>query len=166
MSPRPIFNLREFPPLNLPTYDIALRRRSGDGAIEVYDDLRRIWAMLTPEEWVRQHFTHYLISRLGYPDIRMANEVGLRFNRTVRRCDTVIYDDYARPVAIVEYKAPAVTVSQNTFDQIVRYNLVLKAPYLFVSNGLRHYCVKVNPDSGEYHFLADLPQYDRIVGAE
>ncbi len=166
MSPRPTFDLREFVPLNLPTYDIKLRRRHADGAIEVYDELRRLWVMLTPEEWVRQHFTHYLISHLSYPLLRMANEVGLHFNETQRRCDTVIYDDCLRPVAIVEYKAPSVTVKQQTFDQIVRYNLVLKTPYLFVSNGLRHYCVQVDPDSGGYCFLDGLPQYNEIVGSE
>lgn len=166
MSPRPAFDLREFVPLNLPTYDIRLHRRNADGAIEVYDELRRIWVMLTPEEWVRQHFTHYLIAHLGYPALRMANEVGLRFNGTQRRCDTVIYDDSLTPMAIVEYKAPSVTVTQNTFDQIVRYNLVLKTPYLFVSNGLRHYCVSVDTDSGAYQFLEGLPRYDDILGSK
>lgn len=164
MSPRPSFDLREFVPLNLPVYDIDLRRRAADGAIEVYDELRRIWVMLTPEEWVRQHFTHYMIEHLDYPAVRMANEVGLHLNNTSRRCDTVIYDAYAKPIAIVEYKAPEVTIRRQTFDQIVRYNLVLKTPYLFVSNGLRHYCVSINPDSGEYRFLDGLPRYDDICG--
>ena len=163
MSPRPTFDLREFVPLNLPTYDIALRRRKVDGAIEVYDDLRRIWVMLTPEEWVRQHFVHYLVAHLGYPALRMANAVGLHFNGTQRRCDTVIYDESLTPVAIVEYKSPSVTVNQHVFDQIVRYNLVLKTPYLFVSNGVRHYCVSVDASSGTYRFLADLPLYSDIV---
>ncbi len=162
MSPRPAFDLRVFPPLNLPTYQVELRRRAGDGALEIYDGLRRLWVMLTPEEWVRQHFANYLMAHLGYPASRMANEVGLRFNRTQRRCDTVVYDDYAEPVAIVEYKAPSVAVTQRTFDQVVRYNLVLKTPYLMVSNGLRHYCVRVNPDTGAYDFLDGIPPYEAI----
>ena len=163
MSPRPVNDLREFPPLNLPTYDIRLRHRAADGGIEVYDDLRRMWVLLTPEEWVRQHFTHYLIEHLGYPALRMANEVSLLFNDTQRRCDTVIYDDYASPIGIVEYKASSVTISQRTFDQIVRYNLVLKTPYLLVSNGLRHYCVHVDVENGEYRFLPELPPYKVIL---
>ena len=75
----------------------------------------------------------------------------------------MIYDESLTPVAIVEYKAPSVTVNQHVFDQIVRYNLVLKTPYLFVSNGLRHYCVSVDASSGTYRFLADLPLYSDIV---
>ena len=81
----------------------------------------------TPEEWVRQHFVAWLTGALGYPASLMANEVGLRLNGTLRRCDTIIYDRSLRPLVVVEYKAPSVTISQRVFDQIARYNLVLRA---------------------------------------
>ena len=148
-------------PLNLPSFNIKTKVQGGRTL--VFDFLRRRYVTLTPEEWVRQHFVHYLVTHLGYPALRMANEVGLHFNGTQRRCDTVIYDESLTPVAIVEYKAPSVTVNQHVFDQIVRYNLVLKTPYLFVSNGLRHYCVSADASSGTYRFLADLPLYSDIV---
>lgn len=145
--------------LNLPSFDIALRR-DADGAVRVYDPRRGKWLVLTPEEWVRQHFVHYLINDLEYPAAMVANEVGLTLNDTRRRCDTVIFSRDLRPVCIVEYKRPSVEITAGVFDQIARYNSVLGAPFLMVSNGLRHFCCHF--DGSEYAFLRALPSYQGL----
>lgn len=117
---------------------------------------------LTPEEWVRQHFVNYLIEYRSFPPTLMANEVALRQNGNLRRCDTVVYDMTARPLAIVEYKAPTVTVTESVFDQIVRYNMVMGVRWLIVSNGIRHFCCEVDPESHTYRFLREIPEYSQL----
>ena len=137
-----------------------MRREAADGALQVYDPLRRKWLVLTPEEWVRQHFVAHMIHDLGYPPAVMANEVGVRLNGLQRRCDTVVWRGASgTPLVIVEYKAPSVEITQRVFDQIVRYNMVLQAPYLIVSNGLRHFCCRVNCTERTYSFLESIPPY-------
>ena len=146
--------------LNLPQYDYKLRRDS-DG-VKIYDRLRLKYVALTPEEWVRQHFVEYLISEKGYPPTLMANEVGITLNGTRRRCDSIVVDHSGNVVVIVEYKAPSVNVSQTTFDQIVRYNMVLHARYLIVSNGLNHYCCEIDYDNSTYRFIPEIPLYKEL----
>lgn len=148
-------------PLNLPAARLELRREA-DGLVRVYDPLRRRWLVLTPEEWVRQHFTTYLRDSLGYPAAMMANEVSLELNGQRKRCDTVVYSrEGLRPLLIVEYKRPSVDVTAAVFDQIARYNSVLGARWLMVSNGLRHFCCRFEGDG--YVFARALPQYDELV---
>ncbi len=147
-------------PLNLPPAEVGLRH--GIRGDEIHDPLRGKWLRLTPEEWVRQHFTAYLRTQLGYPAGLMANEIGIRLNGTAKRCDTVVYDRAGRPLMIVEYKAPAIAITQEVFDQIARYALVLKVPYLTVSNGMSHYCCRLDIESGRYGFLQSIPEYDHL----
>ena len=144
--------------LNLPEYDYKVKKRD-DGSWSIWDRLRERWVALTPEEWVRQHFVEWLISDRGFPATLMGNEVSLNQNGIARRCDTVVADHTGEPLVIVEYKAPDITVSQKTFDQIVRYNMVLHARYLIGSNGLSHYCCQIDYSNGSYRFLSDIPQY-------
>lgn len=144
------------PQLNLPAFDIELRRDAA-GRTEVYDPLRRRWLVLTPEEWVRQHFVHWLATAYGYPTSMMANEVGMRFNGMVRRCDTLIYARDLSPLCIVEYKRPSVDITPAVFDQIARYNSVTGARWLMVSNGLRHFCCRF--DGRGYTFVRQIPAY-------
>ena len=92
----------------------------------------------------------------------MANEIGITLNGTSRRCDTVVFDRTGKPLVIVEYKAPSVTVSQRTFDQIARYNMVLQARYLIVSNGLRHYCCRIDYAHRQYCFIPEIPAYTEL----
>ncbi len=148
-----------FDRLNLPPYEIKLRRMP-DGQVQVYDPQRCKWLVLTPEEWVRQHFVHYLVEFLGYPPSMVANEVGMTLNGTRRRCDTVVYSRDLRPVCIVEYKRTDVEITSRVFDQIARYNSVAGAHYLMVSNGLRHFCCRFDGDG--YSFLKGLPSYDEL----
>lgn len=148
--------------LNLPEFDIALRR-TADGHLQVADRLRGKFVALTPEEWVRQHFVNFLIEYRGYPPALMANEVGIRHNGNLRRCDTVVYDASARPVAIVEYKAPTVTITESVFDQVARYNMVLGVRWLMVSNGISHFCCEFSYVTGSYRFVKDIPVYTGLI---
>ena len=144
--------------LNLPTYTFNIKAKP-NGSKVIFDSLRRRFVTLTPEEWVRQHFVRYLIDEKGFPAALMANEVSLTQNGIKRRCDTLVADATGNPLVIVEYKAPHVEISQNTFDQIVRYNMVLRARYLIVSNGMNHYCCRISYDDDSYVFLNDIPSY-------
>ena len=148
-------------PLNLPQYNINVRT-SSDGIHQIYDRLRCKFVALTPEEWVRQHFIAFLIDHKGYPLGLMANEVSLSLNGTSRRCDTVVYNNLAQPMVLIEYKASSVKISQKTFDQIVRYNMVFNAPFLIVSNGLEHYCCHIDLKNHSYKFLHDIPTYQNL----
>lgn len=148
------------PPLNLPQAVLKLATR--DGHVMVFDPLRCKYVTLTPEEYVRQHFTAYMIQHRHYPASVTANEVQINLNDTIRRCDTVVFGPDAHPLMIVEYKAPSVSVTQDVFDQIVRYNMVLHASYLVVSNGLSHYCCRIDYASRSYGFMPEMPDYRDI----
>ena len=148
-------------PLNLPP--CALRTQQRDGQTYVYDFLRRRYIRLTPEEWVRQHFTHFLVHHKHYPAALLANEVTVSVCGVARRCDSVLYHPKdGRPRVIVEYKAPSIKITQTVFDQICRYNMVLQAKYLIVSNGLQHYCCKIDYAHNSYSFLPDVPSYNAL----
>lgn len=147
--------------LNLPSYDVKIAQRNGKNVI--YDFLRRRYINLTPEEWVRQHFTHFLVEHKGYPAALMANEVGLDVGGVMRRCDTVLYHrNGGRPRVIIEYKAPEITITQEVFNQISSYNSVFRADYLIVSNGINHYCCRMNYENNSVEFLQEIPIYDDL----
>ncbi len=153
--------------LSLPP--IAAKLHEDSTGTKIYDRLRRRYVALTPEEWVRQHFVAFLITEKRYPASLMANEVGLSLNGATRRCDTVVFDRGGRPAVIVEYKAPTVSITQKVFDQIVRYNMVLRAGVLIVSNGLSHYCCRVDYKNRQVVFLADIPDFEAlqmVIGRE
>jgi len=128
----------------------------------IFDILRRKYVALTPEEWVRQHFVHYLLERKGYPSGLLANEVQLLLNGTKKRCDSVLYDRNLHARMIVEYKAPHIEITQAVFDQIMRYNIVLRVEYLVVSNGLKHYCCRMDYAANRYEFLKEIPDYGEL----
>ena len=148
--------------LNLPPFDKKIIEK--DGKPFVLDVIRRQYVALTPEEWVRQHFVHFLVNDRGFPQSLMANEVQLKLNGMNRRCDTVVYDRTLRPRIIIEYKAPTVSITRQVFDQICRYNMVLRVDYLIVSNGLVHYCCKVDYETRGYTFLSEIPDYGQVIG--
>ena len=146
--------------LNLPRYEISVKR-NGE-RLTIFDFLRRRHVALTPEEWVRQHFVHFLVEHKGYPKGLLANEVELSVGEKNLRCDSILYDPSLKPRMIVEYKAPSVAVTQKVFQQIATYNLLLHVDYLVVSNGLTHYCVKMDYDNQKYLFLEDIPEYKNL----
>jgi hypothetical protein len=148
--------------LNLPAYEVNMTEK--DGKRLIFDFLRRKYVALTPEEWVRQHFTHYLVESKGYPQGLLANETQLKIGDKHLRCDTVLYNKAMHPLMIIEYKAPNIQIQQKTFDQIVAYNLLLRADYLVVSNGLQHYCCRMDYKLNSYGFLREIPDYQSIAG--
>lgn len=146
--------------LNLPSFNTKIRKK-GDG-LEIFDPLRKKYVALTPEEWVRQHFVHYLISEKQFPASLIANEAGIKLNSLSKRCDTVVYNRQLEPMVIVEYKRPDVTITQEVFDQITRYNSVLKVPYVIVSNGLKHHCCHIDYEQQSYQYLTEIPNYEEV----
>ena len=150
--------------LNLPEYEIKVSERGGKRLI--FDFLRRKYVALTPEEWVRQHFTHYLVAHKGYPKGLLVNETQLRIGDKSLRCDTVLYNKVMQPQMIIEYKAPTIQIQQKTFDQIAAYNLLLHADYLVISNGMQHYCCQMDYEQRSYRFLTDIPDYELIANSQ
>ena len=147
-------------PLNLPSYPAKILKRNGKNVI--FDTLRQKYVALTPEEWVRQHFVHFLTDFKGYPKGLLANEIQLDLNGTKKRCDTVLFNKDLIARMIVEYKAPNIEITQAVFDQITRYNMVLKVEYLIVSNGIRHYCCRIDYNTMQYTFLPDIPAFTEL----
>lgn len=146
----------------LPHYGIKTIRKNGRTAI--FDFLRGRYVALTPEEWVRQHFTHYLVEHLHYPAALLANEVSLRVGRNFRRCDTVLYRrEGGTPRLIVEYKAPTIPITQEVISQISGYNSILRADYLIVSNGYTHYCCHIDYDHLTSSYLPEIPDYKDLA---
>ena len=148
--------------LNLPEYQFNIKKKGTDSLV-IFDTLRKRWVALTPEEWVRQNFVRYLIEDREFPAALMNNEISLTQNGIKRRCDTLVADRQGLPLVIVEYKAPTIEISQKTFDQIVRYNMVLRAQYLIVTNGMRHYCCKIDYENNSYAFLQEIPPYNVLA---
>ena len=143
-------------PLNLPPFDHRVQRQAG--SVMIFDAIRKKYVVLTPEEWVRQHFVHYLI-HLQYPRTLIGVEVGLRYNRMLRRSDIVVYGRDGAPFMVVECKAASVALSAKVFEQVAVYNQPLRAEYLTVTNGLEHYCCRMDYTVGSYTFLKGLPEY-------
>ena len=146
--------------LNLPKAPLKVVRENGK--FSVFDPLRRKYVSLTPEEWVRQHFTHYLVSHKHYPASMLGNEISLSLGSVRKRCDTVLYDHQAQPRMIVEYKAPSVALTQKVFDQVSRYNMALHVDYLVVSNGMQHFCCRMDYEHHTYAFLREIPDYAEL----
>lgn len=138
-------------------------RRNDDGLTQVFCPLRHRYVALTPEEWVRQQFTQFLINERRFPAALMGNEVGISVGNVNRRCDTILFSkEGGKPVVIVEYKAPEVEITQKVFTQISSYNSVLHAQYLIVSNGHQSVCCKMDYENHAYRFLPDIPMYEDL----
>lgn len=146
--------------LNLPPYEVRLK--GTNGRQQIFDFLRRRYVALTPEEWVRQHFTHFLVEQKGYPKGLLCNEYELRIGEKKLRCDTLLYNKEMHPQMIVEYKAPEIEITQRVFDQITAYNMLLHVDYLIISNGLQHYCCRMDYANRRYDFLRDIPDYSQL----
>ena len=144
--------------LNLPTYNFKLK--SNENKTLIFDNLRKKYVVLTPEEWVRQHFVEFLIQEKNYPTSLIAIEKQLVINNRKKRTDILVFNAQGNPHIIVECKAPSIKITQDTFDQIARYNLKLNADYLIVTNGLQHYFCQLDAANESYVFLLDIPPYN------
>lgn len=147
--------------LNLPPFEIKLRGTKAQP--QIFDILRKKYIALTPEEWVRQHFVHFLVEHKGYPAALMANEIQLKVGEKTLRADSVLYSRDLKPRMIIEYKAPHIPITQKVFDQISIYNMLLHVDYLVVSNGLQHYICKMDYNDKKYLFLKDIPDYEKLL---
>lgn len=141
--------------LNLPSYNFRLKNMNDKAYI--FDDLRKKYIRLTPEEWVRQNYIHYLMDHLSYPAGKIGNEIEIKLNGLSKRCDSVVYNTFGNAIAIIEYKAPHIELDQKVFDQIFSYNLKMKVPYLFLSNGIQHITCKI--ENARPVFLENIPDY-------
>lgn len=149
-------------PLNLPPFAIRISQGAGN-THRVFDPLRKRWIKLTPEEWVRQHFTNFLIHHKHYPATLLANEVGLSLNGSIRRCDTVLYHrEGLLPRMIIEYKAAHVAITEAVFRQVCAYNSQLKADYVVVTNGINHYVCMIDHANQTYCYLPAIPDYTEL----
>lgn len=146
--------------LNFPAYQFETRP-AGERVL-ILDELRKKWLQLTPEEWVRQHVVRYLIEEKGTPAGLIGIEKGFQFQKMQRRADIIVHNRSGQPVMMVECKAPTVKLDQDVFDQIARYNMVIRAQYLYVTNGLQHYCYKIDSKSNRYGFVKELPAFEDL----
>ncbi len=142
--------------LDLLSYRDRLKTRKSDKLVEVYDIIRRKWLQLTPEEMVRQLALLHLIE-IGYSERLIQVEKAIKCNGLIRRFDLIAYVSAARPNILVECKAPAIPIDQKAFDQIAQYNMTLKTPHLWVTNGRSNYCCRINFEEKSYVFLNELP---------
>jgi len=143
--------------LNFPKYNF--RFKSNENKTLIFDIIRKKFVVLTPEEWVRQHTIHFLTSEKKYPISHINVEKQLQLNDTVKRYDIVVFNKDGTIKIIIECKAPSIKTNQQTFDQIARYNLVLKSETLMVTNGLEHFFCTMDFTNKRYLFLKDLPSY-------
>ncbi len=147
--------------LNLPQYQFKTRVNSS-GKDEIFDESRKKFVALTPEEWVRQNFIKYLKEEKNYPPMLIAIEKGIKVNNMQKRFDAVVHNRSGQPVMLIEFKSPDVKINQKVMEQISRYNLNLNVSYLLVSNGLTHYCCFIQKETGSFSFLVDIPEFDML----
>ncbi|HCY40989.1 MAG TPA: restriction endonuclease subunit R [Prolixibacteraceae bacterium] len=147
--------------LNLPEY--SFRIKVAEGKSSIFDSLRKKFVRLTPEEWVRQNFIQFLIVEKKFPVSLIVVEAGVKVNNNPQRADMIVFDRSGIPALVAEFKAPEVKISQQTFDQIVRYNMQLKVKFLIVSNGLDHFCCSINYADNSYAFIPEIPEFTSIL---
>ncbi|WP_242158531.1 type I restriction enzyme HsdR N-terminal domain-containing protein [Aestuariivivens sediminis] len=143
--------------LNFPKY--SFRFKNSENKISIFDHIRKKFVILQPEEWVRQHCIQFLINEKGFPESLINVEKELKINNLRKRCDIVVFKPDGSIHLIVECKAPHVTINQDTFDQIAKYNLSLNATYLMVTNGINHYYCLIDFNKECYKFLKEIPNY-------
>jgi len=146
-------------PLNLPPFQAKISKKQEQ--YYIFDELRKKYLLLTPEEWVRQHWVDYLNKNFKYPLSLMKIEGGLLLNSLQKRSDLVIYNTLGERILLAEFKAPTVKITEKTFSQIANYNSIYKIPLLLVSNGIQHYYCRIDFDQGNFDFLSELPSFDQ-----
>jgi predicted type IV restriction endonuclease len=146
--------------LNLP--GIEFKSRTVANQLQIFDPVRRKYVALTPEEWVRQHFVHFLVKHRNVPMSHITVEKSIRVSYLAKRADIIVYKGGMKPVLAVECKAPSVEINEEVFYQVLRYNMALRVDYLIVTNGLRHIYCKVNYEHQKAIFIEDLPFYDQL----
>ncbi|HYD91169.1 MAG TPA: type I restriction enzyme HsdR N-terminal domain-containing protein [Flavobacterium sp.] len=139
--------------------DYTFRFKNSENKVAIFDDIRKKFILLTPEEWVRQHVVRYLVEDKKFPRSHVNVEKIIKINGLTKRYDVVVFKPDGSIFLLVECKAPAVQISQQVFDQIARYNMSLNAVHMMVTNGLNHYFCQMDHEQEKYLFLPDLPEY-------
>lgn len=143
--------------LNFKAYNFRFRENTGK--ISVFDEIRKKFVILTPEEWVRQHVVQFLMLEKNYPKSLINVEKLLTINGLTKRYDVVVFNNDGSIFILVECKAPQIKISQGVFDQIARYNMALQSQFLMVTNGMNHYFCQMDYSNEKYEFLGELPNY-------
>ena len=144
--------------LNFPKFEY--RFKSTENKVSIFDVIRKKFIILQPEEWVRQHCVAFLIETKKYPQSLINVEKKLMLNGKTKRYDVIVYSKQGTPQILIECKAPSVPITQESFDQIARYNIVLNSPYLMVTNGQDHFYCQISTEKAAYQFLKELPNYN------
>jgi len=147
--------------LNFPKYDLSLKKEAGRTLI--FDPIRKKHLVAGPEEVVRQHLIRYLTIDKGYPSSKIKVEQGIKLFELTKRIDLVVYDKDFEAILLVECKAPEVPINQKVLDQIGRYNLAMKVPYLLVTNGLNHFNYKIDFKTNSFEALSEIPRYEVLA---
>jgi hypothetical protein len=147
--------------LNLPVFSFRIKEEKSKSFI--YDEFRKKYVTLTPEEWVRQHIAHYLKTDLHYPPGRISVEMPVKVKNRQKRCDVVVFGDKGEPLLVVECKSYEVKLNQQVVDQVSLYNFSLQVDYLVITNGMDHYCLRLNRSHGGYAFIERIPGYDELI---
>jgi hypothetical protein len=140
-------------------YSYSFRFKNSENKVSIFDEIRKKFIILTPEEWVRQHVIQFLLEEKKYPISHINVEKILKVNGLRKRYDVVVYNPDGSIYILIECKAPAIKIAQATFDQIARYNMTMNAQFLMVTNGLNHYFCQMDFENEKYQFLAELPNY-------
>jgi hypothetical protein len=140
--------------LNLPAFEYKIKKQENKPFI--WDEIRKKHVLITPEEWVRQHFIHFLIGN-NYPKTLISVETGLKYNQLQKRSDILVLDRFGEPFFLIECKAPKIKIDQKVLNQAIFYNQVIKAPFVGLTNGLQHFFCGINFESGKVEVMKDLP---------
>lgn len=142
--------------LNLPDFKPTTRKE--EGKVWIFDMIRKKYIVLTPEEWVRQHFIHHLVNQFNYPKTLFRIEGSLTYNKLQKRSDILIHDREGKPWMLVECKAPNIKLTQKAFNQVAVYNMTIGAKFVAVTNGMVQFCFEPLPN-GKVNHLDTFPQF-------
>lgn len=146
--------------LNLPSFQANIRNKNNKN--EIFDEFRKKFVSLTPEEWVRQNFAHFMVNQKGYPKGLLAIEYTFKLQARLKRVDILAFTTKGNPLVIVECKAATVKINQKVFDQIARYNMAFRVNYLVVTNGIEHYACKLDYETLNYQFIQEIPAFEDL----
>jgi hypothetical protein len=145
--------------INFPPFETKLILENG--RTKIWDNLRKKYLVLTPEEWVRQHLVNYMINEKQYPAQLIGLEKSLTYNHRKKRCDLIVFNKEAKPLLLAECKAPSVEITQETFFQIATYNKIFEAKYFLLTNGIKHFCCEIDYFNSKIHFLENIPTFTK-----
>jgi len=143
--------------LNFPSCDFSIKR--DDHQLFIFDEVRKKWIVLTPEEWVRQHVVFYLVGQKNYPASLIAIEKSIKVNTRIKRFDIACYNTEANPIVLIECKAPEIKINRSTMEQALRYNSQIQAPCIVLTNGLDLVCALIDFETKEVKYISDIPAY-------